>query len=127
MLNITKPCLATYTSLSNHVYDIVQPFQRVFFSLYEEIEHTINEDGEHLVRFPDIMSNNPLIEGKVKFLINDPDINPEEIFSLELTDPTWKDILQTTNDLLKNCVTQIGFLENIIPYDAGTYQLIFSH
>ena len=127
MINITKPCLATRTNLSNFVHDIVAPGQRVFFSLYDEVEYQGREDGDNLVRFPDIKSKIPLIEGKVKLLISDQYINPLPVFSPELSNPTWKDVLQTANNMLANCVTQIGFLENIQPYDAGTYQLIFSH
>jgi hypothetical protein len=96
--------------------------------MYDEVDSGLADpDGARIIRYPDINSSKPVIEGKVKLIIDDPAINKNEVFSLELTDPSWKDVLQEANSMLKDCDTPIGFLENILPRDAGTYQLIFSH
>jgi len=126
MLNIKYVCVAPSSKLSDDVHYLIDPPQRVFLSMFTE-EMADSADGSRLVRYPDIKSSDPVIEGKVRFIIDDPYINKSEVFSLELTNPSWKDILQEANNMLKDCDVPIGFLENILPRDAGTYQLIFSH
>jgi hypothetical protein len=79
------------------------------------------------VQHPDLLSKEPVIPGKVKLVIDDQEINSKPITSLLLENPTWKDILQEGNHMLKHCQTPIGFLEAIVPIDAGTYQLKFAH
>jgi len=126
MLNIKYVCVAPSSKLSDDVHYLIDPPQRVFLSMFNE-ETMDNADEDRLVRYPDIKSSDPVIEGKVRLIIDDPYINKAEVFSLELTNPSWKDIFQEANSMLRNCDTPIGFLENILPRDAGTYQLIFSH
>jgi hypothetical protein len=120
MINIAYTCTSPYSKFSNDVYNLVEQPQRVFLSMYDELPET------DTICYPDLHSPVPVISGKVRLSINDTFINEEQIFSLELTDPTWKDLLEEVNSMLKNCTVPIGFLENIVPLDAGTYQLIFS-
>lgn len=128
MLNIAYTCTSSSSTFSDIVHYLIEPPQRVFLSMYDEVDSGLADpDGARVIRYPDINSSKPVIEGKVKLIIDDPAINKNEVFSLELTDPSWKDILQEANSMLKDCDTPIGFLENILPRDAGTYQLIFSH
>ena len=121
MININYSCTSPYSKFSSDVYNLVELPQRVFLSMYDELPET------GIVQHPDLHSSTPIISGKVKLIINDSFINEEQLFSLELSDPTWKDLLEEINNMLKNCTVPIGFLENIVPVDAGTYQLIFSH
>ena len=128
MFNKNFMNVSTYSVYSDTVHNLIEGPQRVFLSIFEEVDGGFGDlDGDRIVRYPDIKSTAPVIEGRVKLVIDDPYINKSEVFSLELTDPSWKDILQETNNMLRDCDTPIGFLENILPQDAGTYQLIFSH
>jgi hypothetical protein len=137
MLNVQYRCTSPKSKLSDMVNSIVDQPQRIFLSMFrykdeselsEQLVYDMLKLGPGpLVDHPDILSKDPVIEGKVKLIINDPEIHKHSISSLSLENPTWTDILQEANYMLARCDTPIGFLEKIVPLDAGTYELVFAH
>jgi hypothetical protein len=118
------------TSYSQLSHDVAGMFpmeqQRVFFSIFETLNEEVYEEGnaaEWQVRYPDIHSSEPAIPGNCKLVIKE---NSKEFFSEPLHDPTWTDVLQNLNTLLGKTDSQIGFLEAIMPLDAGVYEAQFS-
>jgi hypothetical protein len=67
-----------------------------------------------------------VIEGRVKLTIKDTSFTETPLVSPLLENPTWSTILNTVNEMLKDCTPSIGFLQDIIPYDAGVYEIAFS-
>ena len=112
---------APYSKLSETVYNMVEQPQRIFFSIFETME-----GEESICRYPDIESSQAVIQGEVQFIIRDEDQGREPIKSSVLNNPNWKSILQAANDMLQHREPSIGFLEDIVPIDAGTYELVLS-
>ena len=118
-----KTILAPYSVLSQLVYNIVDQPQRVFFSIFDVIEEG-KEEEDSLVQYPDLESTEPVIPGLVRLVINNKEYSPNLVLSENISDPTWKDILNICNDLLGKCQTySTGFLYDVIPGPEGVYEL----
>lgn len=85
-------------------------------ALQSKVDSMIDKDTERVVMFsmydfgdfggsitcPDLDSTEPVIEGKCVFMINYWRVSPEPVQSREYINPTWKDIINSCNNLLLN-------------------------
>lgn len=104
---------STYKTLTNDVNNLIEEGKekRVIFSMFETLDSNVVD--QWTVKHPDITSSTPVIEGRCVFFINYWRVSEEEVHSKELTNPTWKDIINACNNLLQSGDGCGIFLENI--------------
>jgi hypothetical protein len=104
--------VATMEQLQLEVSNLIEEPLKFIFNFadavqYEEIENLVSclaieemgIDYKILLKYPNILSNDPIVEGKTSFRIS---INNNNIIKHDdvLIDPTWKDILKNINNIL---------------------------
>jgi len=87
-----------YKEMSNSVESLIGKPPRFEFSIFES---DYSKEGFY-VKHPDLHSTKPIVEGKVQFAADYWRINETtEVKTPILENPTWKDILVATNNLLE--------------------------
>jgi hypothetical protein len=105
-----------YNKLCKQVANLVGKGPVFDFSIISSHE---SEDGFY-VNHPDLNSKEPVIKGKVQFNANYWRINESGSVSTPiLENPTWKDILIATNNLLKENDAGGIFLESLVITDES--------
>ena len=106
----------TKTSPYSHLVDLVNTMikgeEKIIFSIFETSEDS--NDDQWMVVHPDILSNDLVIEGNCVFFINYWRVADQPVYSEVVNNPTWKDIINVCNDLLKDGDGCGVFLENIV-------------
>lgn len=73
------------------------------FSIFRDNPEKENDQGDKWhVLAPDITSNNPVLTKPCKVLINYWRVSDEPVESPVLNEPTWKDLILATDQLLQN-------------------------
>lgn len=68
------------------------------FSIFESFD---NSEGVWMVKAPDIESLNPVIAGKVQFMADYWRVSEKPLYSPDVENPTWRDIINIFNDMLQ--------------------------
>ena len=109
-----------YSELSTSVNSLIEGSQRVFLAIYD----TLDDEEDFKVKCPEVLSPDPVIKGDCKFCVPPRNLDEVPIFSLVLNSPSWKDILNTVNEMLKVKGLPSGFLYDLVPRPEGIYECI---
>ena len=104
----------SYKELTAAVESVLTGPPRVVFSMFTDTtnkEYKPSEPDNWIVDAPDFTSTEPVIEGKVQFMIDYWRVADEPVFSEVYLNPTWVDIANACNDLLKDGDGDGVFLE----------------
>jgi hypothetical protein len=105
------PVVSEYNQLCKQVKTLVGKPPAFEFSIISSYD---SDDGFY-VNHPNLESQEPVVEGKVQFHANYWRINESGAVSTPiLENPTWKDILTATNDLLEENKASGIFLESLV-------------
>jgi len=109
-----------YSELSQNVNSLIEGSQHIFLSIYDELD-----EGENFrVRCPDVLSTEAIIDGDCKFCIPPRSLQENPIFSLVLNSPSWRDILNTANEMVKARGDHSSFLVDIASTGEGMYEFV---
>ena len=99
-----------YDELQNLVKSMCDPTDKVYvvFSMFSDQG---GSGREWKVCLPNIQSETPVVEGKVRFMIDYWRVTDEPVYTPYMDNPTWKDIIRSCNKLMNNCDGFGVFLE----------------
>jgi len=109
-----------YSELSQNVNSLIEGSQHIFLSIYDELD----EGEDFKVRCPDVLSTEAIIDGDCKFCIPPRSLRENPIFSLVLNSPSWRDILNTANEMVKTRGDHSSFLVDIASTGEGMYEFV---
>jgi len=104
----------SYKELTDTVDSILTGPKRVVFSMFADTtnkEYKPSQPDDWIVDAPDFGSTQPVIKGKVQFMIDYWRVTDQPILSEVYLNPTWVDIANACNDLLKDGDGNGVFLE----------------
>jgi len=106
----------SYEELTDAVDSILTGPKRVIFSMFSDTTNKTykpskTDKDNWIVDAPDFTSTTPVIEGKVQFMIDYWRVADEPVLSEVYLNPTWVDIVNACNDLLKDGDGDGVFLE----------------
>lgn len=84
--------------------------KRLNFSIFEDNGGTPCKDWK--VMAPDITSDNPVVNGKCRVMVDYWRVSPDPVYSPQLENPTWRDLILATDALLQDGDGFGVFLEN---------------
>lgn len=109
-IQVDCPLTSEYNDLCKQAEKIVGKDPVFEFSILE----SVNSETGFYVKHPDLNSTTPVIPGKVQFNCNYWRVNESgSVQTPILENPTWKDILVATNNLLEKNDAGGIFLENL--------------
>ena len=84
----------------NLVSGMLEKPRRIIFSMFNYLDNSMEPDAP--VCLPNITSEEPVINGEARFMIDYWRVSDEPIYSRVYVDPTWRDIINACNNLLQH-------------------------